>query len=241
MKPEIRSGAVLVALAGLNLLAQRSRLNADIVVPAGAAALLLGARASGVSWEELGLSRRQSVGAASCAVLAAAVTAGAVTVSASLPAASGFREDGRYPDRAAAVRSALVTIPLSVAVPEEVLFRSVLDASLRRHLGEAGAAAVHATAFGLWHALGAADLTHDNAGVGRLVGDGSRSAGASAAAVTVGAVLGTALAGVGFGILRRRTDSILPGVAAHWALNATSALAAGIPRRGASVPVSPAS
>ncbi|NLJ54024.1 MAG: hypothetical protein GX344_07820, partial [Intrasporangiaceae bacterium] len=78
MRSEVRSALVLGALAGLNVLVQRSRLNPDVLVPAGAAALLAGARASGLSSVELGLSRRQSARALPGAAVAAAVTAGAV-------------------------------------------------------------------------------------------------------------------------------------------------------------------
>lgn len=230
MRSEVRSALVLGALAGLNVLVQRSRLNPDVLVPAGAAALLAGARASGLSSVELGLSRRQSARALPGAAVAAAVTAGAVAAAASLPVASGFRDDSRYADPAAAVRSAFLTIPLSVAVPEELLFRSVLDALLRRHLGDVGTTVVQAAAFGLWHALGAASLSHDNAGVAKAVGSVADGRGRTVTTVA-GVVLATALAGLGFAVLRRRTDSVLPGIAVHWALNAAAALAGGIPRR----------
>lgn len=221
MQPAVRSAAVLVALTGLNLLAQRSRLDPDVVVPLGAVAALTGARASGLSWDELGLGRQTLARSLPAALGAGVLTGATITAAAALPGAHAYRIDSRYPDASAARRAAFGTIPLSVVVPEEVLFRSVLDASLRRHLSDPQAATVHAVAFGLWHALGATTLADENAGIRTMVGSGR----SRAAVGVVGAVLATGLAGVGFGALRRRTGSVLPGVAVHWALNAAAALA----------------
>lgn len=230
MRDIVRTGAVLGALAAVNVLAHRSRLDADVVVPVGAAALLVSARASGLTWAELGLARHQSRGALPATGAGAAMTAATVLALANLPGTAAFRTDSRYPDLRTAGNAAFGTIPASVAVPEEVLFRSVLDAALRRHLTGRGADALGAVAFGLWHVLGAVTLTRDNAGVGTALGELRFGP----AAGVVGTVLGTTVAGLGFTALRRRSGSILPGVAVHWSLNASGALAAGMPRRSGS-------
>lgn len=224
MHPVLRSAVVLAGLAGINVAAQRSRLDPDVVVPVGAAALLVAARTSGLTRDELGLGGAQTRQGAARALGAAAATVGGVSLVASLPAAGVFFIDTRYPSAAAAWRGALVKIPLSVAVPEEILFRSVLDAALRRHLSSSGAAAAGALAFGAWHALGATTLTHENAGIGDALGQAPYRG----AVGVLGAVLATGLAGLGFTALRRRTDSVLPGIAVHWALNSAGALAAGL-------------
>ena len=221
-----RSSAVGIALAAANLAAQRTPLPADLVVPVGVLGLVALAGASGLELEEMGLGRAAARGALGAAGLSAALTVAGTAVAAALPGADGFRQDDRYPNAATARRAALTRIPLAVALPEEVAFRGVLDAALRRHLGPAAASAWGALAFGAWHALGAVTLARDNAGLGRVLGTGR----SGAAAGVGGAVATTALAGVGFLALRRATGSVLPGIAVHWALNASGALAAGLRR-----------
>lgn len=224
MHPVARSAAVLTGLVGINIAAQRSRLDPNVVVPASAMVLLAGARASGLSWDELGLGRAQARRGLVLAAVAAPATTAAVALLARHPSAAPFHADARYPTVREARRGALVTIPLAVAIPEEILFRSVLDASLRRHLSATGATATSAAAFGAWHALGAATLADDNAGVGSALGDSRHRAAIGVA----GAVTATAIAGLGFTTLARATGSVLPGAAVHWALNATGAIAAGL-------------
>lgn len=220
MHPALRTAAVLAGLAGINVAAQRSRLSADLVVPAGALALLAGARASGLTWEELGLGRRYARRGLVVALGAASAIVAGVAVAASHPAAAPFRVDDRYPTARDARRGALVRIPLAVAVPEEILFRSVLDASLRWHLSDPAATSASAAAFGAWHALGAMSLAESNAGLGGAL-DETRF---RTAVGVAGTVIATGLAGIGFTALRR-TGSVLPPIAAHWALNASAAIA----------------
>lgn len=219
-----RSAAVVGGLAVINLLAQRSRVPGDVVVPLGALALLAGARASGLTAAELGLDPGANRRGAVTGGLVSAATVSTVSAASRLPVAQGFRTDTRYLSAAAAVHGALVKIPLATAVPEEILFRSVLDAALHRHLPPVGATAVGAGVFGLWHFLGALSLPSDNAGIAGLMTESPRAGLLSAA----GAVVATGAAGVGFLALRRRTDSVAAPIAVHWALNATAALAAGV-------------
>lgn len=221
-----RSAGVLAALTAINVVAQRTRLPADLVVPAGVLALVAGARATGLGSGEMGLGSQAAFRGLGTAGLAAALTAAGVAAATRMPGADGFRADQRYSSPAVAGRAALTRIPLSVAIPEEIAFRGVLDASLRRHLTAPAASAWGAVAFGAWHALGATTLGSDNDGVGRVLGSGRLS---TAAGVSV-AVASTAVAGLGFLVLRRRSESVLPGIALHWALNATAALAAGLGR-----------
>lgn len=219
-----RSAAVIGGLALINVLAQRSRVPGDAVVPLGALALLAAARASGLTTAELGLDPAANREGAVTGALVGAATVSTLSAASWLPVARGFRVDTRYPNAPSAARGALVKIPLATAIPEEILFRSVLDASLRRHLSPASTTAVGAAAFGLWHFLGALALASDNEGIGRLTADRPRADITTA----VGAVVATGAAGVAFLALRRRTDSLAAPVVVHWALNATSALAAGV-------------
>lgn len=223
-----RSSAVVIALAAVNLAAQRTPLPADLVVPVGVLGLVALAEASGLEAEEMGLGRAAGRRVLGVAGISAALTVAGVAAAAALPGADGFRQDDRYPSAAAASRAALTRIPLAVAIPEEVAFRGLLDAVLGRHLSPTAATVWGALAFGAWHALGAATLARDNAGLGRVLGSGR----SGSAAGVGGAVATTALAGVGFLALRRRSGSVLPGIAVHWALNAAGALAAGLRRPG---------
>lgn len=216
-----RSAAALTTLAVVNGLVQRTRLPGDLVLPASAVVLLGAARASGLSWEELGLGRTGLRRGLIAAVGTAALTGATVAAAAAHPRAGAYRTDHRYPDRSTAVRAALVTIPLAVVVPEELVFRGVLDASLRRHLAPPAASAVGALAFGAWHVLGATALTHNNEGLSEALGTGRQGRAVS----VLGAAGATAAAGLGLLAMRRRADSVLPSIAAHWALNAAAALA----------------
>jgi tRNA pseudouridine32 synthase/23S rRNA pseudouridine746 synthase len=207
-----RSAAVLVALAATNVLAQRSRLPADLVVPVGIAALVAGARVSGLGWDEMGLDGAALRRGLPVAATAASLTAAGVVAAAAHPWTPDVRDPVRYPTPAVARRAVFGTIPLSVALPEEVAFRGVLDASLRRHLSPRAADFAGAVAFGAWHVLGARPVGP---------GPGGRALGVAAT------VAATALAGHGFTALRQRADSVLPAVAVHWALNGAAATAAG--------------
>jgi uncharacterized protein len=219
-----RTAGVLLGLAAVNVTAQRSRLPSDVVVPMGVLALAAAARASGLRSSEMGLGRAPARRGLGTAGLMATLTVAGVAAATRMPGADGFRADQRYPSPAAARRAALTRIPLAVAFPEELAFRGVLDAALRRHLTSPAAGAWGAVAFGAWHALGATTLGRHNDGVGRAIGTGRLSA----AAAVGGAVLSTGVAGLGFLELRRRSGSVLAGAAVHWALNAATALAAGL-------------
>jgi uncharacterized protein len=222
-----RTVATVLALVGLNAAAHRTPAPSDLLVPAGVAALVTMAQRRGLDVEDMGLGRRELVATLRLALGAGAATVAVVVAAGAVPAAHRFRADGRYPSRARATHGALVTIPLSVAIPEEVAFRGVLDASLRRHLGSTASTVAGALAFGAWHALGGAALVEDNAGVGGVLGRDRRGRVAGTAAT----VVATSLAGLGFVALRRATGSVLPGIAVHWALNATAALLSTPPGR----------
>ena len=174
MQPAVRSAAVLVASPGWNLLAQRSRLDPDVVVPLGAVAALTGAWASGLSWDELG---------------------GSPDPARSLPAASG---QACSPEP----RSPLPRrCPVPTHTGSTAVIRRVCGAAsgVRHHPAQCGgpgggalplcprcppvgtsvisqAATVHAVAFGLWHALGATTLADENAGIRTMVGSGRSGA-----------------------------------------------------------------
>jgi membrane protease YdiL (CAAX protease family) len=87
--------------------------------------------------------------------------------------------------------------------------------------GTAFATAVSSLLFGLWHVLPSLGLATDNQAIGGAVGRGR-----TGQVLAIGAtVLFTAGSGVVFCELRRRSGSLLPSAALHWAVNGLSVLA----------------
>ncbi len=112
---------------------------------------------------------------------------------------------------------AAVRIPFETALAEEVLFRGAYDAWLRRDgVAPSYATLVGAAVFGLWHvppALASIDRTAAGARVGTTT--------AGRGLAVIGTVASTALAGVGFTILRRQGRSVVASAIVHAAVNAT--------------------
>ena len=197
--------------------------HASLAVGPACAAVLLGlARLAGLSWAELGLGpgtwRRGMTWAAAMIGIAALVLA----IGALLPVTRDAFRDSRYHlGWADALLTALVLIPVGTVLLEEVAFRGVLWGLLRRLRGTGMATVVSSALFGLWHILPSLGLAADNAAIGNAIGRG-RSAQAIAVLSTV---LFTALSGVVFCEVRRRSGSVLASAGLHWAVNGLSVLA----------------
>jgi membrane protease YdiL (CAAX protease family) len=117
----------------------------------------------------------------------------------------------------------LLRIPVGTVGWEEIAFRGVFQASLRRVLDEPWATAVGASVFGVWHIRPTA---------GALAVNGLASGrGARILAVT-GVVAGMAGAGVLLSLLRERSGSLVAPVLLHLAANCTGPLASALARRG---------
>jgi membrane protease YdiL (CAAX protease family) len=190
-----------------------------VVNVAATGILLAAARASGLSWTELGLDRRRLAAGARwggpCAAVVAAGYGTALTVPALRPLLGDARVSGLGGGELAG--QVLIRIPLGTVLWEEVAFRGVLLATLGRLLPRRGATGVSAALFGLWHVrptLGAL-AANDLAG-GPLARTG---------AVAL-ACLGTAAAGVLFAELRLRSGSLLAPALLHLATNCLGLLAA---------------
>ena len=193
---------------------------AFVVAPVSSAALVALARAAGLSGRDLGLVVRDARGARHAAV-AAGLVGGAYAVGLAVPRTRRAFLDTRYDlsARQALLRSILV-VPLGTVVPEELAFRGVLWALLRRDHGAVPATAVSSTVFGLWHVLPALWQGHHNTTVGHHGAEDPRRL-----AITVASVVCfTGLAGVVFCELRRRSDSLLAPIALHWATNGLGVL-----------------
>ncbi len=215
--------AVTVAVLALLNVADIRVAHASLVLgPACVAGLTAVARLAGLSWNDLGLGPgtwRPGIKWAAAAIAAVGLV---LAVGAALPVTREVFRDARYRlGGGSALLTALVLIPVGTVLVEEVAFRGVLWGLLRRIRGTGTATVVSSALFGLWHVLPSLGLATDNEAIGGTVGRG-RSA---QAATVLATVLFTALAGVVFCELRRRSGSVLASAGLHWATNALSVLA----------------
>jgi membrane protease YdiL (CAAX protease family) len=193
--------------------------------PLGALALVLVARAGGLSWEQLGLAPDRFAPGLAGGLAASVLVAGAVAVGVVLPATRRAFLDSRYDvPLPGAVRTAVVTIPLSTVVFEEAAFRGVLWGEFDRHAGGIAATVGSAVLFGVWHVLPGLDVSRTSTAITGAGGRPSRRT-----LITVlGVVVGTALAGVVLGELRRWTGSLLAPVLVHWAANGCAVIGSSV-------------
>lgn len=189
------------------------------------AVLLVVARASGLSRDDLGLSRgRLRAGVAWGGSAAAAVVAG-LAAGLAIPSLRPLLRDARVAgssDGTVAYR-ALLRIPVGTVLWEEVAFRGVLHAALDRALPHRAATAVEAALFGLWH-------VHPTLAALRADGGERTTAGPSVAVLT--GCAGTAAAGLLLTRLRVRSGSLLAPALLHLAANSGGLLAAVVAWRG---------
>ena len=191
---------------------------------AAAGVLLAAARADGLSWADLGLSRdRLPAGLRSSAVCSAVVVCGyaaALTVPGLRPVVADARVAGL--DGGQVAYQVLVRIPFGTVLWEEVAFRGVLVAALARVMSVHAATATAAVVFGIWHvrptvaALAANDLA-----VGPVL----------RAVAVLAACLGTGAAGLLFTWLRLRSGNLLAPALLHLATNSLGTLAAAVAHR----------
>jgi len=158
-----------------------------------------------------------------------APVAAAFGVGALVPATRPLLDDQRVAglDRGQLAYQVLVRIPVGTVVWEEVAFRGVLHAALRRVLAEPAAVAVGSAVFGLWHIRPTAEALEVN---GLAVGRGARVTAVCAVAA------GTAGAGVLLSMLRERSGSLAAPVLLHLAANCVGPLASAAARHTAVLP-----
>lgn len=179
-----------------------------------AALVLVGARRSGLTLADMGLTRRGALKAALAGSALAAV--GAVGALAVMRFPPLLGEPVSYGPAATVGGAALavhilVLVPLAVVVPEELAFRGALLAALRRRYRIAPAVAISAGVFMLWH------MTI----VGLTLGQTSLAASAVFSALGAAvAFLAVFAGGVAFALLRIATGHLAAPIAAHWGFNA---------------------
>lgn len=197
----------------------RVRPVAGVVAAVGLTAL---ARGLGAGWSELGLDRRDARIGLRYGIAAAGVVAGGTAAARALDRRGTAFRDARV-TAATPVEAAmhlLFRIPLATALVEELVFRGVILGLGLRERDRARALVLSSAAFGLWH-IGAALHPARQDSTAGLVGDQL----APTLVVVLGDVVATAAAGLGFGWLRLRSNSVLAPALTHAALNASAYVA----------------
>lgn len=218
---------VLVVLVAHNLVGNLLRPPAWYVpVNLAVAAALVGvARASGISWAELGLGRSSLSRGAAFGVAAFLLASIALVVAVLVPATRPLFEDQRAANvtGAAVAYQALVRIPLGTVVLEEVAFRGLLLALFGRVTSTGAAVAWSSAVFGLWHVVPTVEALRAN----RLT---------PSALAVIAAVVATAAAGAVFCWLRLRSQSLVAPALAHIGTNSVALVVAVSVLRTASGP-----
>jgi membrane protease YdiL (CAAX protease family) len=220
------AAATCIVLAGYNNLAgvQPWHRRWYPAVNALAAAALLGAAAtSGLTPADLGLARDQLRSGLKLGSAAAAPVVAALALAALTPATRPLLDDQRVAvlDRRQLAYHVLLRIPVGTVAWEEIAFRGVLQAALRRVLPEPAATALTSAVFGLWHIRPTAEALAAN----RL----ATTRGARIAGVTA-VVAGTTAVGALLSHLRERSGSLAAPVLLHLAANCTAPLASALAR-----------
>jgi uncharacterized protein len=221
------AAAACVVLAGYNNLAGARpwhRRWYPVVNGCAAAAALAAAAASGLTASDLGLRRDRLRAGLRWGSAAAAPVVAALGLAAVTPATRPLLDDQRIAglDRRQLAYDVLLRIPVGTVAWEEIAFRGVLRAALRRVLAEPAATAVGSAVFGLWHIRPTAEALALN----RL------AAGREARILAVTAVAAwTAGAGALFCLLRERSGSLAAPVLLHLATNCGGALAIALASR----------
>ncbi|WP_030434359.1 CPBP family intramembrane glutamic endopeptidase [Actinoplanes subtropicus] len=217
-------GAVLIVLAAVNVADKYGPPHTGLIAgPVVALALVLLARRAGLTWHDLGLSKRTLLPGLKYAIGAIAAVAVVYAIGVALPWTRPAFHDVRYHlHLSAALMTAFIVVPLGTVLLEEVAFRGVLLGLVNRHRGATWASITSSVLFGLWHILPSLRLNHANQAVGAVLGTGM----AGRVLAVAGVVAFTALAGVLLCELRRRSGSLLASAALHWATNGLGLLVA---------------
>lgn len=210
--------AVLGVLVAVNLISNRWRQRWYLqTCLGGTAVLLLLARLSGTSWSALGLGAGSYLTGLVWGAAGVLTVLGAYVIARFVAAARPFFDHDAVDGQSAhdVLRHGLVVIPFGTVLFEEVAFRGVLLGVVDADSGAVWAVLVSSVAFGLWHILPSLGIHTTNAGVGAVLGAGRR---AQVATVTL-SILGTAVAGGVFCLLRLGSGSLITPMALHWSVN----------------------
>jgi len=217
-------GAVLLVLGAVNVADKYGPHHTGLIAgPIVALALVLLARRAGLTWHDLGLSKRTLLPGLKYAIGAIGAVAFVYAIGVALPLTRPAFNDMRYHlHLSAALMTAFIVVPLGTVLLEEVAFRGVLLGLVNRHRGATWASITSSVLFGMWHILPSLRLNHANQAVGAVLGTGLTGR----VLAVAGVVAFTALAGVLLCELRRRSGSLLASAALHWATNGMGLLVA---------------
>ena len=217
MRPRVASGIATAGVLAYAALAPWLARRHAALTATGASAVAVGlARASGLSWAELGLAPTDARRGAGVGVAAALPIAAGVIAGSRHGATRGYFADARVVElgNREAAYELLVRIPVVTAATEELLFRSVLFGVSEQWLGTRRAAVWTSLVFGVWHVVPALHSHRHNPGAADAVdGLGGR------AALVAGTVAATAATGLVLCTLRLRTKSVVAPIIVHAAIN----------------------
>lgn len=183
---------------------------------------LLIARRAGTTWTTMGLRADRAARGIRVGLVVIGIIALGIAIAIAIPATRELFEDDRVIDNTTGwvLFQAFVRIPLATAFYEEVLFRGIVFGMLMRRNSPIVAAAWTAVLFGFWHVLPTLDTLETNPA-------GDLFSGMVGVAIAIaGAVAGTAIAGVGFLLVRLYANSTWAAVLAHIGTNSTALLGA---------------
>lgn len=211
--------AVVVGLLILvNIVLHRTPESVYVPLSILASLVFLGVgRLVGLTWADLGLSPTTLVSGALWGALLVVLVGIVYLVGASIPRTRRLFGDRRAIETRGVhiARRALIDVPFGTVLLEETAFRGVLYALIVRRENTTWAIIGTSVLFGLWHILPALPMHDAHDAIRETIGTGMR---ARITTVTL-TVIGTGLGGVVFALLRWWTNSLLPPVGLHWALN----------------------
>jgi uncharacterized protein len=211
--------AVVALLAGANIVLNRVVPRRYIVPSAltSAAGMVLVARMSGVTVEQQGLSLAALPAGVKRGLLVGIPLAAATLAGAFLPSARSYYRDERVVRASAssALYEIFVRIPLATAASEELMFRSALEAMLRRRRSSLQTLLLSNALFGAWHVFPALDHVRSNP---RERADRGGTTTGKLRLLIVHCCA-TAVAGVALSMLRRSTGSVAAPILVHYSVN----------------------
>jgi membrane protease YdiL (CAAX protease family) len=183
---------------------------------------LIIARRAGTTWTSMGLRTDRLPRGAKVGGVVVGVIAVGIMIGVAIPATRDLFRDEKIVDASVGwiLFQAFIRIPIATALYEEVLFRGIVFGMLVRRRSPWFAGIATSLLFGLWHILPTLD-TIDTSPAGDLF-----SGWIGITAAIAGAIIGTALAGAGFLLVRLSSNSTLAAVLAHIGTNSLAMLGA---------------
>ena len=205
-----------------------------VCVVASALLVLLGLL-DGLSADDLGLGRGTVLRGLVWAVVIVFAVGVGYAAAAGVPRIRGAFADKRAMGATGRgiARRVFLAIPFGTVLLEETAFRSVLFGMLWSRHGAVWAVCGTSVLFGLWHVLPARAMHASHDAVATALGRDRRGQ----VLAVLATVFFTTGGGVVFAVLRRWSDSLLPPIGLHWALNGMGvAVAWWLARRASSEP-----